>query len=87
MDLDKKIGDFSFGGSYFVSGKRFDDTGNQTRLGGYALTDLRVAYALGRDWRLQFSANNIFDKRYETAAFFNQPRRNYMLTVRWQPAQ
>ena len=87
FDLDKKIGDFSVGGSYFVSGKRFDDTENETRLGGYSLTDLRVAYALDRDWRLQFSANNIFDKRYETAAFFNQPRRNYMLTVRWQPAQ
>ena len=54
---------------------------------GYSLTDLRMAYALARDWRLQLSANNIFDKRYETAAFFNQPRRNYMLTVRWQPAQ
>jgi vitamin B12 transporter len=30
--------------------------------------------------------NNVFDKRYETAQFYNQPGRNYMLTLRYRPA-
>lgn len=86
LDLDRSFGDFSVGGSWYVAGKRYDDIANQDRLGGYALTDLRVAYALNREWKLQLALNNVFDKNYETAWFYNQPGRNYMLTVRYQPA-
>jgi vitamin B12 transporter len=86
FDLDRSFGALSVGGSWYVAGKRYDDVANQDRLGGYALTDLRVAYALDRDWKLQLALNNVFDRRYETAWFYNQPGRNYMLTVRYQPA-
>jgi vitamin B12 transporter len=86
LDLDRSFGALSIGGSWYVAGRRYDDLANQHPLGGYALTDLRVAYALNRDWRLQLALNNVFDKNYETAWFYNQPGRNAMLTVRYQPA-
>jgi vitamin B12 transporter len=86
IDADRSFGAFSIGGSVFVSGKRYDDIDNTTRLGGYSLTDLRLAYAFDKAWKIELSAKNIFDKRYETAYLYNQPGRNYMLTVRYTPA-
>ncbi|WP_199535994.1 TonB-dependent vitamin B12 receptor [Dyella solisilvae] len=87
VDLDRSFGDFSVGGSWYVAGRAYDDLANQHPLGGYALTDLRAAYAISRDFKLQFALNNAFDKSYQTAWFYNQPGRNYMLTLRYQPAQ
>lgn len=87
VDVDRTFGDFSVGGSWFVSGRRYDDLANRHPLGGYAITDLRVAYALTRDLKVQLALNNAFGKDYETAWYYNQPGRNYMLTLRYQPAQ
>jgi len=85
IDLDRSFGAFSVGGSWYVAGRRYDDLANQHPLGGYALTDLRMAYALNRDWKLQLALNNVFAKDYETAWYYNQPGRNAMLTLRYQP--
>jgi vitamin B12 transporter len=87
VDVDRTFGDFSVGGSWFVSGRRYDDLANRHPLGGYAITDLRVAYALTRDLKVQLALNNAFGKDYETAWYYNQPGRNYMLSLRYQPAQ
>jgi vitamin B12 transporter len=85
VDVDRSFGAFSAGASVFASGYRYDDTANAHRLGGYALTDLRMAYAFDAAWKVELSANNIFDRHYETARYFNQPGRNWMLTLRYQP--
>ena len=85
IDVDRSFGAFSVGASVFASAYRFDDTANANRLGGYALTDLRMAYAFAPAWKVELSANNIFDRRYETARYYNQPERNWMLTLRYQP--
>jgi len=86
VDLDRSFGDFSVGGSWYVAGHRYDDLANRHMLGGYSTTDLRVAYGFARDWKLQLALTNVFDKRYETAWFYNQPGREAMLTLRYQPA-
>jgi vitamin B12 transporter len=85
IDLDHGFGDFSVGGSLYAEGRRYDDLANRTRLPGYSLVDLRVAYALDSDWSLQLNAANVFDRQYETAAYYNQPGRSYTLSVRFQP--
>ena len=59
---------------------------NRRELGGYALLDLRLTIALAPGWRLQARAENVFDKDYETAAFFNPPGRSLALTLRYQPS-
>jgi vitamin B12 transporter len=86
VDADRRFGAFSAGASLYAVDQRYDDLGNTRRLGGYALADLRLAYALSDAWKLQLSANNVLDRRYETAAFYNQPGRNFMLTASWRPA-
>ncbi|MEH6419130.1 TonB-dependent vitamin B12 receptor [Pseudomonas sp. CGJS7] len=92
VDLDRRFelggaSALSFGASVYAAGERYDDLANARRLGGYALTDLRLGYAFDAAWSLQLTANNVFDRRYETAAFYNQPGRNYLLTLRYRPAR
>jgi vitamin B12 transporter len=85
LDVDRRFGAFSVGASVFASGYRYDDAANLHRLGGYALTDLRLAYAFDAFWNVELAAKNIFDRHYETARYFNQPGRHWMLTLRYQP--
>ena len=86
IDVDRSFGAFSVGGSVFASGARYDDPANSTRMGGYALVDLRAGYALSKAWSLQASVENVADRDYETAAYYRQPGRAYTLTVRYAPA-
>ena len=85
FDADRSFGSFSFGASWYLGGRAYDDIANRHPLGGYALTNLRAGWQFNRDWKLQFSLNNVFDRDYETAWFYNQPGRNFMLTLLWRP--
>ncbi|MBB5861397.1 TonB-dependent vitamin B12 receptor [Xanthomonas arboricola] len=87
IDADRSFGAFGVGASLFGSGKRFDDLANTERLAGYGLLDLRVSYAVTADWKVSLTANNVFDRQYETARWYAQPGRNYLLTLRYQAAQ
>ncbi|HEX5352729.1 MAG TPA: TonB-dependent vitamin B12 receptor [Rhodanobacteraceae bacterium] len=86
FDADRSFGRLSFGVSWQLNAKTWDDLANTHRLGGYALTNLRAGWAVNRNWKLQLALNNVFDKDYETAYFFNQPGRNFMLTLSYRPA-
>lgn len=87
FDADHAFGRFSVGASWQVNASSYDDIGNTHRLGAYALTNLRTSWQVARDWKLQLALNNVFNKDYETVYYYNQPGRNFMLTLRWQPAQ
>ncbi|NIK33987.1 vitamin B12 transporter [Xanthomonas arboricola] len=87
IDADRSFGAFGVGASLFGSGKRFGDLANTERLAGYGLLDLRVSYAVTVDWKVSLTANNVFDRQYETARWYAQPGRNYLLTLRYQAAQ
>ena len=84
LDGDRGIGDdWQVGFSVTAAGHRFDDGGNFNRLGGYATTDLRLGYTLTPAWSLQLNAYNVFDRDYETAAYYNQPGRHWLLGLRY----
>lgn len=85
IDADRGFGRFSFGASWYLAGRRFDDIANLHPLGGYALVNLRAGWRLDQAWNLQLALNNVLDKDYETAWFYNQPGRNFMLTLRYRP--
>ncbi|MGH8183628.1 MAG: TonB-dependent vitamin B12 receptor [Rhodanobacteraceae bacterium] len=86
FDADRSFGRFSLGASWYINAHTWDGIANQRRLGGYALTNLRAGWQVNRDWKLQLALNNVFNKDYETAYYYNQPGRNFMLTLRWNPA-
>mgnify|MGYP000868866913 CR=1 FL=1 len=86
VDVDRAFGAFRAGVSAFGSGARYDDAANFNRLGGYGTMDLRLEYAISEAWTLQARASNVFDREYETIAWYNQPGREYHLALRWRPA-
>jgi len=86
IDLDRAFGPFRAGLTVRGAGARYDDPANTVHLGGYAVADLRLEYALHRDWTLLARAGNVFDRQYETVAWFRQPGREYQLSLRWKPA-
>ncbi|MBT8420855.1 MAG: TonB-dependent receptor, partial [Gammaproteobacteria bacterium] len=85
VDADRQFGQYAIGATLFTEGRRYDDLKNSDRLGGYAILDLRAEYEFARDWRVQARIENLLDKEYETAAFYNQPGRGVFVGVRYQP--
>lgn len=85
FDAVHYVGKHTLGATLFTEGKRYDDLSNTHELSGYSTVDLRAEYALSKDWLLQARVENLFDKEYETAAFFNQPGRGLYMTLRYQP--
>ena len=84
VDVDRAFGPLRLGITANGAGHRFDDAANSVRLAGYGTVDLRVEYALTPAWTLQARAANVFDRDYETVAWYNQPGREYQLTLRYQ---
>jgi vitamin B12 transporter len=85
VDTSRQIGDYILGAMFLAEGRRYDDLENSRKLSGYVKVDLRAEYIFNQHWRIQGRIENLFDKDYETAAFFNQPGRNYFATLRYQP--
>ncbi|HSO07862.1 MAG TPA: TonB-dependent vitamin B12 receptor [Pelomicrobium sp.] len=85
VDVDRRFGQFSVGATVAAEGRRYDDLANTVRMGSYAVVDLRAEYRPHKDWTLQARVNNVFDKDYETAAYFNQLGANFMVTLRYAP--
>lgn len=85
FDADRSFGRFGLGASWYIAGRRYDDIANRHPLGGYALVDLRAGWQLDPAWKLELALNNVFDKEYETASYYNQPGHNFMLTLRYRP--
>jgi vitamin B12 transporter len=85
IDLDRSFGAWHVGGAWIAEGGRWDDVANTLHVGGYATLDLRAQFDVARDWAVQGEVRNVFDRAYETAAFYNQPGREFAVSVRWQP--
>jgi vitamin B12 transporter len=85
LDLDRDIGAWGFGVSGIAEAARWDDAANTLRVGGYGTLDARVSWRFTPGWTLQANVVNAFDKRYETSAWYNQPGREFVLSLRWQP--
>ncbi len=86
IDVDRGFGPLRLGITAAGYGHRFDNAANTVRLAGYGTVDLRVEYAINDAWSLQARAANVFDRAYETIAWYNQPGREYQLTLRYRSA-
>ena len=87
IDVDRSFGDFRIGLTGNGASHRYDNPANTMRLSGYGTLDLRLEYAFHPDWILQARASNVFDRDYETIAWYNQPGREYGLSLRYRPAR
>ena len=85
LDVDRAFGPLRVGVSAIGASARHDDVANSARLAGYGLLDLRLEYALAPAWTLRAKVGNVLDRRYETIAWYNQPGREYGLSLHWRP--
>ncbi len=85
LDVERRVGVVSLGARWVAEGERPDNASGSRRLGGYGTVDLRAEAGVSEDWRLQLRVANLFDKRYETIAFYNQPGSAVYLTLRYAP--
>lgn len=74
---------FSGGFRLVAQGHRYDDGTNTRDLGAYATLDVQGEYRFATAWRLQARVANLFDKHYETVAFYNQAGRGAYVTLRY----
>ncbi|HEV7269280.1 TonB-dependent vitamin B12 receptor [Pseudoxanthomonas sp.] len=84
IDVDRAFGDFRIGVTGNGASHRYDNVANSVRLAGYGTLDLRLEYAISDTWTLQARASNVFDRQYETIAWYNQPGREYGLSLRYR---
>ncbi|MFL6716672.1 MAG: TonB-dependent receptor plug domain-containing protein [Burkholderiaceae bacterium] len=61
----------------------FDDLGNPTTLGGYALLNLYASYQVSRDWSVYGRWNNMLDKDYALASGYATAGSNVFVGVRY----
>lgn len=85
FDIDRRFGRFKLGATVNGEDRRFDDLANEHRLPGFVTVDLRAAVELYKGLSLEGRVANLLDEQYETARFFHQDDRNFLLTLRYQP--
>jgi vitamin B12 transporter len=84
IDLDRTFGVYALGATLLAEGKRYNDLANSQKLGGFGILDLRASYRINNAWLLQGRCENLFDKGYETTAYYNQSGRSFYLTLSYQ---
>jgi vitamin B12 transporter len=85
LHTDFARGPWRTGAELTLSGPRFDDAANTVRLPGYAVTNLSLAYAIGRDLAAQLRWDNVLDRKYELVRGYNTPASSAFLTLRYEP--
>jgi len=71
VDIDRELGEWTLGGSWIAQNHRYNDSANQQRLPGYGVLDLRADWAFAPLWSLRLNVDNVLDKQYATAKFFD----------------
>lgn len=82
---DYATGAWTFGGDVVAAGKRFDDTANAVRMGGYAVLNLNAGYRYNKDLSFITRLNNAFDKQYELARDYNTEGRSLYFGFDYHP--
>jgi vitamin B12 transporter len=84
VELHRLWPSLSIGTLVRYQGKRFDDPANLRPLDSYVTADLMASASIGKAFELQAKVANVFDKDYETAAYYLQDGRNYSVTLRYR---
>ncbi|MGQ4880426.1 TonB-dependent receptor domain-containing protein [Billgrantia sp. LNSP4103-1] len=71
LDADRELGDWLLGGSWIAQNHRYNDADNEQRLSGYGLLNLRAGWQFAPMWSARLTVDNVLDKEYATARFFN----------------
>ncbi|WP_299230848.1 TonB-dependent receptor [uncultured Halomonas sp.] len=67
FDVDRELGDWSLGGSWIAQNHRYNDAGNDARLPGYGIVNLRAGWEFAPMWSARLTLENALDKEVVTA--------------------
>jgi vitamin B12 transporter len=85
LGADTQLAGWTVGAEMQTSGRRFDDSFNTQKLGGYTLVNLYASTPIARDWQLSARVDNLTDKDYETARMYAMGGRSLWLALKWAP--
>jgi vitamin B12 transporter len=71
VDVDRRIGTVTVGGTASFQGHRYNDAANTQRLSGFGLLDLRAGWQFAPNWSTHLTMKNVLDKEYATAKNFS----------------
>jgi vitamin B12 transporter len=83
VSLDYAAGALNGGVELQASGDRYDDAANKNRLGGYGLVNLYATWRFTPQWSALVRWNNIADKQYDLARFYNTPGSKVFAGIRY----
>jgi len=83
IGVERELGPLQLGAQLRASGDRFDNAANTLEVKGHAVLDLRAQLQLGKSLAASLKLNNATDRRYETSYGFNQPRREWLVGIRY----
>jgi vitamin B12 transporter len=87
ISAGRSFGPWRAAAEFVASGARYDSTveAPASRMHGYALVNLVGSYSWSKEWSVNARWNNVFDRDYELAQFYNVPKSNLFAWVAWQP--
>ena len=87
LELAESRGPARVGINFFAQSHRYDDSANTQRVGGYGIFNLTSEYHFTKQWALRFRLENLLDKEYQTASFYNTPGRTWFVSFHYQPKE
>ena len=87
MSVTRAVGSWRAGAEVVASGARFDSNNEDptTRMHGYGLVNLIASYTVNKDWLIRARWNNVANREYELAQYYNTPGSNVFVALEYQP--
>ncbi len=85
LDISRNFGAYEFGTEFIAQSHRYSDRSNTIDEGGYGLVNMRAAYNLSKEVKLQLKLTNVLDKQYQLNDRYNTEGFGYMATVIYTP--
>ncbi len=85
VSVERRMGPARLGVEAIGRSESFDDSANNTRLGGFGLVNLTAGVRIAEDWRIRGRIENLLDKDYQTAENFRTQGRFGSVTVAYGP--
>ncbi|MEO7760299.1 MAG: TonB-dependent receptor [Casimicrobiaceae bacterium] len=85
LSINGNAGAWHWGAQLVGSGERFDSAANSaaSRLAGYGLLNLRLAYAVAPQYTVSLRWNNVLNKSYELVRGYNTPQSNFFAMLEY----
>ncbi len=85
LGADWRVAGWTLGAELQTSSRRFDDTANTVKLGGYTVLNLSASTQITRDINLVAHVDNVGDKDYQYARLYANGGRTAYLGLKWTP--